>query len=100
MGFRFNSIVEEGGSSNHKPISLLCKFISEAPPAPLKINQVWLEDVDFRKLIGERWVKISHSIPDPMMMQFIANLKRLKEAIKQWIMVWRARSHREIVEIE
>jgi hypothetical protein len=34
------------------------------------------------------------------MIQFGANLKRVKEAIKQWIPIWRAKRQREILEIK
>jgi hypothetical protein len=34
------------------------------------------------------------------MFQIEANLKRTKLAIKKWILVWKARKHREVLEIE
>jgi hypothetical protein len=34
------------------------------------------------------------------MVQFEANLKRTKMAIKKWIPVWKARTYREVLEIE
>jgi hypothetical protein len=67
MGFGFKSVVEEGGCSDHRPISLIWKFRSEAPFAPLKINQVWFEEVNFKKLVEENWVKLSPSNQESMM---------------------------------
>jgi len=99
-GFRFKTRVEYGGSSDHRPISLCWKSISHSPPTPLNINQVWLEDVDFKKIVISSWERLSFIKPEPLMVQFEANLKRTKMAIKKWIPVWRARKHREVLEIE
>jgi hypothetical protein len=67
LGIRFQASVEEGGISDHRPISLLWKDRSEAPPAPMKINQVWLADADFRSMVSANWVKLSSSNPESMM---------------------------------
>jgi hypothetical protein len=42
-----NSMVSEGGISDHQPIVLGMKIGTESPLAPLKFNQVWLEEEDF-----------------------------------------------------
>jgi hypothetical protein len=99
-GFKFKTRVEDGGSSDHCPISLCWKSSFDSPPAPLKINQVWLEDEDFWKIVVSSWERLSPVKPEPLMFQIEANLKRTKLAIKKWILVWKARKHREVLEIE
>jgi hypothetical protein len=43
MGLRFKEKFEEGGSSDHRPISLYWSSKIDLSLSPLKINPVWLE---------------------------------------------------------
>lgn len=52
MGLIFKAKIEEGGSLDHRPISLFWSSKADSPPVPLKINQVWLAEEDFRKLVA------------------------------------------------
>jgi len=100
IGFRFKAKVEEGGSLDHHPILLIWSSRAESPPTPLKINQVWLAEEDFRKLVASTWVRLSRDTTEPFMVQFEANLKRTKAAIKKWILVWKAKRQKELLDIE
>ena len=67
LGIRFKASMEEGGISDHRKISLLWKDRSESPPSPMKINQVWIEYEEFKRLVYTNWVNISSSNSDLMM---------------------------------
>jgi hypothetical protein len=41
----------EGGIFDHRPIILHLSTRMETPPPPMKINQVWFEDVDFSNIV-------------------------------------------------
>ena len=45
------SSVETGGSSDHKPISLLISLSKKNPPAPFKFNPQCLEDEQYKEQI-------------------------------------------------
>jgi hypothetical protein len=70
------------------------------PPAPLKISQAWLEDEDFRSLVGSSWEKVNPYNPSPIMAQFASSLKKLKIVIKRWIPIWKARRCRTLLDTE
>jgi hypothetical protein len=91
MRFGFKSTVEVGGKSNHFLITLQWSIVSDSPHAPMKINTIWLEDEDFRKMVlssGKRFPIIK---PEPVMIQFASSLKKIKESIKKWFPIWKAR---------
>jgi hypothetical protein len=44
-------LVGNGGISDHRPILLQWKTSREAPLAPLKISQVWLEEEEFKNMV-------------------------------------------------
>jgi hypothetical protein len=100
MGLRFKEKVEEGGSSDHRPISFYWSSKMDSPPTPLKINPVWLAEEDFRKLVASSWIWLNHDSSEPFMVQFEANLKRTKAAIKKWIPGWKSKRKKELLEIE
>jgi hypothetical protein len=52
MRLRFKEKVEEGGSSDHRPIFLYWSSKIDSPPTPLKINLVWLAEEEFRNLVA------------------------------------------------
>jgi hypothetical protein len=99
-GLRFLSKVEEGGSSNHRPISLRWSSNLTTPPPPLKINKVWFDDPDFQNIVTSNWKKLQVDSNEPLMIQFEKNLKNTKATIKNWIPKWKAKKTKEISEIE
>jgi len=98
MGLRFKVKVEEWGNSDHRPISIFWILRADSPPAPLKINQVWFVEEDFRKLVESAWVRLNHDGFEPFMVQFKENLKHTKSTIKKWISVWKANRKKELLE--
>lgn len=55
---------------------------------------------DFKTLVLSSWVKLSPLNPTPLMVQFAANLKNLKNAIKNWLPQWKSKRFRFIRGIE
>jgi hypothetical protein len=89
--FGFKLMVEVGGKSYHRLITLQWSPSLNSPPAPLKIKLLWLEDEDFRKMVLSSWEKLTYQKPEPMMIQFATSLQNLKESIKTWLPIWKAR---------
>jgi hypothetical protein len=74
--------------------------VSTPPPLSLKFSQSWLEEEDFKKLVLSSWTKLSPLNHEPLMVQFTTNLKKLKNAIKIWLPLWKSKRSRHIRDIE
>jgi hypothetical protein len=102
-GLRFISKLE-GGSSDHRPISMRwIPSLATPPPPPcasLKIYKVWSDDPDFQKLVFSSWKKLQVDINEPLMIQFNKNLNNTKASINKWIPIWKSKKKKEISEIE
>jgi hypothetical protein len=55
---RFKYSVGEGGIYDHHPIILQWKSGMEAPPTPLKISHVWLEEEYFKEMVNLNMEKV------------------------------------------
>jgi hypothetical protein len=66
----------------------------------LKINKIWLVEEDLKSMFLSEWKSLVLSNPNSMMKKMAENITKVKRAIKKWIPIYKARSHREIIEIE
>ena len=56
------SIVELGGNSDHRPISLLVIPPDKKPPSPFKFNPLCLEDEQYKVQIQNPWRPIRRAL--------------------------------------
>ena len=89
-----------GGQSNHLPIFLELKNGPTKPPSPLKLNKTRLNDDSVKLLISSKWLPYDPSNQRIAAFQFAANIKNLKEAIKDWSMDKRRREDIELKQVE
>jgi hypothetical protein len=52
--------------------------------SPFKFNSSWLKEEDFISLVKEYWILVEQNAEEQVVVQFVANLKRLKKAIMEW----------------
>jgi len=82
--------------SDHPPVDLQIGI----SPNPNEKIQVWLEDKDFRKMASSQWEKVNPQNLNPIMVQFVTSLKKMKTIIKKWIPFWEARRSSSILDTE
>ena len=92
------SVVETGGCSDHRPISLLISTPEKKPPAPFKFNPHCLEDDQYREQITASWQSVQRSPNCNKMQQFAENLTREKKITKEWNKVHKAQMQKDLKE--
>jgi hypothetical protein len=68
--------------------------------SPFKFFEGWLSDPSFQDLVREMWVPIMEGNQVPAAVQFVENLKRLKQATKGWAREKNLKDERELRDIE
>jgi hypothetical protein len=73
-----------GGSSYHFPIILKIEPHGKKPPAPLKLNESWIKEEDYRILIKYTCIPLKEEGGNTLMHQFACNLSRVNVVTKKW----------------
>lgn len=98
--FQIRQWVGSGGASDHFPIFFEIKKGPIKPPSPLKFNKIWLQDESFKNLFLSLWTPFHGDNVRITAFQFADNIKRLKEAIKDWSVAKRIREDAELKHVE
>ena len=80
----FRHWVGEGGHSDHFPVLLELKGDAKKPGTPFKFNSSWLKDESFEALFHDTWRKDNHNEEGSRSIHLSNNLKRMKQATKEW----------------
>jgi hypothetical protein len=97
--FIIKSWVSFGGLSDHMLVMFIMVSDEEKPPSPLKFNHIWLLEEDFKKLVEDLWVHITLS-SSTYMFQFVENIAKVKEAMRNCIKAYNEKSQASLKEVE
>jgi hypothetical protein len=73
-----------GGEYYHSPIFLEIAIGIRKPAIPFKFNSKWLKEESFLSLVKEHQLPFDANSGVPTGVQFVTNLKRVKQATRDW----------------
>ena len=88
------------GDSDHNPILLEIAHGGDKPPSPFKFNGDWLNLEDFKNLIKSLWIPYNPELHRSVVIHFVENLCRAKQATKKWVNEKKVRDEQELKDIE
>jgi hypothetical protein len=89
-----------GGESDHSLIVLELCGRGRRAPSPFKFFEGWLSDPDFQALVRGLWTLVSIDHQIPVAVQFVGNLKRIKQATISWAHEKKIKEEHELRHIE
>jgi len=92
--------VTVGGESYHHPILIEFRAKNRRVESPFKFFEGWLKDPTFIELVRKLWVKIQEESQTPTAILFVENLKRLKQATKEWAREKKFKEDKEVIDIK
>jgi hypothetical protein len=100
LPYQFRQWVEFGGDFDHFPILMEILGSLKKLASPFKFNPAWLLDESFQILVKENWIVFDDSLGMPTSIQFVDNIKRIKQLAIPWAKKKNAREELEIGEVE
>jgi hypothetical protein len=97
---KFRQWISSGGESDHYRIWLELEFGPKKPTIPFKFNTTWLEDEELQKLVKENWVAYDPIFGLPTTIQFVENVKIIKQLTLPWDIARCAREDKKLRHIE
>jgi hypothetical protein len=76
--------VGSGGEFDHVPIFLEVEMGMKNPYSPFKFNLGWLKEKSFIDLVKEHWIPFDKNSGEPVVVQFVSNLKKFKRDMVAW----------------
>lgn len=76
--------IEVGCESNHHPIFIEVNGNINKLGSPFKFNASWLKYTSFHNIVSETWVPFNLTMGDPVAIQFVENLKKVKKEMIHW----------------
>jgi hypothetical protein len=89
-----------GGESDHNLIVLELSGRSRRASSPFKFFEGWILDPSYQALVRGLWTPISTVNQIPVAVQFVGNLKRLKQATISWAREKKFKEEQELRHIE
>ena len=74
--------VEVGGLYDHLPILLWIQSQELKMANPFKFNPEWIQEDDYRKLVGDTWTSLEATPNVPFMKELSKNLQIIKKVTK------------------
>jgi hypothetical protein len=92
--------VAYGGESDHFPIMLELRDRSRRVSSPFKFFEGWISDPSYQELVRGLWSSITDGNQVPAAVQFVGNLKRLKQATMSWAREKKLKDDQDLRDIE